>query len=165
MRLKKNDTLQAERKRIETPIGVLEIAADGGVVRSVRLVTAEAGEFIQENEKQTLLNTATRELKEYFEGKRDTFTFKMEPEGTPFQREIWNALLRIPFGETMTYGQIACATDRPNGARVVGMACNKNPIMIAIPCHRVVGADGSLTGYAAGTRVKQMLLDLERSAR
>jgi O-6-methylguanine DNA methyltransferase len=109
------------------------------------------------------LNRAAEELAEYFAGKRQDFTFAMRPAGTPFQKRVWNALLRIPYGETRSYSQIAQDIANPKGPRAVGMACNRNPIMIAVPCHRVVGADGSLTGYALGTGLKQVLLSHERT--
>jgi O-6-methylguanine DNA methyltransferase len=87
----------------------------------------------------------------------------MEPDGTDFQEAVWDALVKIPYGQTASYGQIAQAVGSPNGARAVGMACNRNPIMIAVPCHRVVGADGQLVGYALGMEMKQALLTLERT--
>jgi methylated-DNA-[protein]-cysteine S-methyltransferase len=85
----------------------------------------------------------------------------MEPDGTPFQKSVWDALLKIPYGKTASYGQIAMQVNNPKGARAVGMACNKNPIWIAVPCHRVIGANGALTGYALGMGMKQQLLTLE----
>jgi len=87
----------------------------------------------------------------------------MRPEGTPFQQRVWQALSRIPYGETRTYGEIALEVGTSRGARAVGGACNKNPIWIAVPCHRVLGSNGSLTGYAYGTGVKQQLLTLEKN--
>ena len=99
---------------------------------------------------------------EYFEGKRTSFTFPMQAKGTPFQQLVWETLLDIPYGETRTYGDIALQAGNPKGARAVGGACNKNPLWIAVPCHRVLGAGGSLTGYAYGTGMKQTLLALEQ---
>ncbi len=86
---------------------------------------------------------------------------KIIPEGTDFQRKVWAALCEIPYGQTRTYGQVACAVGSPKAARAVGMACNKNPVWITIPCHRVVGANGSLTGYAGGLEMKRQLLNFE----
>lgn len=86
----------------------------------------------------------------------------MKPAGTPFQLAVWNQLLQIPYGETRTYGQIAAAIGKPGAARAVGMACNRNPLWIAIPCHRVVGSNHALTGYAGGLDMKQALLTLEQ---
>ena len=85
----------------------------------------------------------------------------MDPHGTPFQKRVWDALRQIPWGQTRSYGQIAAAIGKPGAARAVGQACNKNPIWIAIACHRVLGADHSLTGYAGGTDIKRLLLELE----
>ena len=151
--------------RMESPIGVLIVSASDGAVSSIALARGDDRALPGHSDAEPVLNRATAELREYFDGKRDVFTFPMNPEGTKFQQSVWNALLQIPFGETRTYGQIASVAGSPKGARAVGMACNKNPIMIAVPCHRVVGADGSLTGYAGGTPIKQELLDLEKSGR
>jgi len=107
------------------------------------------------------LERAAGELTEYFAKKRRTFDLPLAPEGTKFQKKVWAALCAIPFGETRTYGQIAAALGNPKAARAVGMACNRNPIGIIVPCHRVVGADGALTGYAGGLPVKAALLRLE----
>lgn len=107
------------------------------------------------------LERAAEQLKEYFAGKRKVFDLPLEPEGTEFQKKVWAALCDVPYGETRTYGQIAAAVGCPKGARAVGMACNRNPIGIIVPCHRVVGADGSLTGYAGGLNTKAALLRLE----
>ena len=151
--------------RMESPIGALIVSASDGAVSSIALARGDDSSLPGHSDAEPVLNRAAAELREYFDGKRDVFTFPMNPEGTKFQQSVWNALLQIPFGETRTYGQIASVAGSPKGARAVGMACNKNPIMIAVPCHRVVGADGSLTGYAGGTPIKQELLDLEKSGR
>ena len=109
----------------------------------------------------SLSDLAARQIMEYLAGTRQTFSFPMEPRGTAFQQKVWQALLQIPCGETRTYTQIAAAIGNPAAARAVGQAVNKNPIWIAIPCHRVVGSNGSLTGYAGGLALKQKLLELE----
>ena len=152
----------AERVSLETPIGRLVVSAKDGSVCSIRLAREGEGATAQDGRTQPVLNLAARELNEYFAGERTAFTFPVGGEGTPFQKSVWLALLQIPFGETRTYGEIAAAVENPKGSRAVGMACNKNPIMIAVPCHRVVGAGGKLTGYAYGTDMKQTLLALER---
>lgn len=108
-----------------------------------------------------VLKQAAAQLQQYFAKERKTFDLPLEPQGTPFQRAVWAALLDIPYGRTQTYKDIAKAVGCPKGARAVGMACNKNPIGIIIPCHRVIGANGSLTGYAGGLELKQKLLLLE----
>ena len=147
---------------LNTPIGTLIVSAKGGAVCSIRLASAEEESIAPQNETNPVLRLAAQELKEYFAGERTAFTFPMDGEGTPFQKSVWLALLQIPFGETRTYGEIAAVVENPKGSRAVGMACNKNPIMIAVPCHRVVGAGGKLTGYAYGTGLKQTLLSLEK---
>ena len=112
-----------------------------------------------------LLAQGREELLEYFGGKRRTFDLPLKPQGTPFQQRVWAALREIPYGETRSYGQIAAQVGNPKAGRAVGMANNRNPIAIIVPCHRVIGANGSLTGYAGGLSVKQELLALERRTR
>jgi len=153
---------QKERIVIATPIGQIVIAAIENAVCFIGIVTPEEVGNVATNVSQPVLQQAAQELQEYFAGNRTDFTFPMHAEGTAFQKSVWNALLEIPFGKTKTYGEIAHAVDNPKGSRAVGMACNKNPIMIAVPCHRVLGAGGSLTGYAGGLSVKQALLELEQ---
>ena len=105
---------------------------------------------------------ARRQLEEYFAGQRQTFDLPLRPHGTDFQRRVWKVLLQIPCGQTETYGEIAKRIGNPNAARAVGQACNANPIPIFIPCHRVVGSNSRLTGFALGLDVKSALLELER---
>jgi len=153
---------QKERIVIATPIGQIVIAAIDNAVCSIGLARPEDERIVLASVSQPVLQQAAQELQEYFAGNRTEFAFPMHAEGTAFQKSVWNALLEIPFGETKTYGEIAHAVDNPKGSRAVGMACNKNPIMIAVPCHRVLGSSGSLTGYAGGLSVKQALLELEQ---
>jgi methylated-DNA-[protein]-cysteine S-methyltransferase len=101
------------------------------------------------------------QLQDYFAGKRQTFTLALEPHGTPFQREVWAALQTIPYGKTISYGQLAQQIGKPNSVRAVGAANGQNPLPIVVPCHRVIGSNGSLTGYAGGLAVKRFLLNLE----
>lgn len=108
-------------------------------------------------------DTAFLQLREYFSGRRRRFELPLCLTGTEFQKRVWKALLEIPYGQVRTYGEIARAIGRPNAARAVGAACSRNPLWIAVPCHRVIGADGSLTGYAGGTDMKEKLLELEKS--
>jgi methylated-DNA-[protein]-cysteine S-methyltransferase len=103
-----------------------------------------------------------RQLDEYFAGERTRFDLALAPEGSEFQRRVWRALGEIPYGDTVSYGELADGLGRPGGARAVGRANATNPIPIVIPCHRVIGADGSLTGFGGGLDVKQRLLTLER---
>ncbi|GAB6155869.1 methylated-DNA--[protein]-cysteine S-methyltransferase [Desulfosporosinus burensis] len=109
-------------------------------------------------------STVIRQLQEYVTGKRKEFSIPLHPMGTPFQLKVWEELLRIPYGETCTYGEIAARVGNPKGPRAVGMANNRNPIGIVVPCHRVIGKNGSLTGYAGGLDIKQWLLELEAVA-
>lgn len=108
-----------------------------------------------------LLGLTVRQLADYFDGKLREFSVPLAPAGTPFQRTVWNALLEIPFGVTTTYGDIARLIGRPSAVRAVGAANGANPIPIIIPCHRVIGRDGSLTGYGGGIATKRLLLGLE----
>lgn len=114
-----------------------------------------------ENSPTPLSDAVYEQLCAYLDGKRRTLDFPCRPAGTPFQQTVWQALREIPFGEVRTYGQIARHIGRPGASRAVGTACGKNPIWLAIPCHRCVGADGSLTGYAGGLAMKKALLSLE----
>ncbi len=147
--------------RVPSPVGTLVLVAKGNAITALRLAR-EQDEFLPTKAPEgSVLREAAKELEEYFAGNRKLFSFAMEPAGTSFQQRVWQALLRIPYGETRSYGEIALEVGVPNGARAVGGACNKNPIWIAVPCHRVVGASGALTGYAYGTGMKKKLLMLE----
>src|SRR6202030_2498256 len=112
-------------------------------------------------ESATAMRDCVRELEEYFAGKRREFSFPLDLRGTDFQRACWRALLAIPYGETRTYADIARAVGKPNAFRAVGMANNRNPIAIVVPCHRVIASDGTLCGYGGGLDVKRKLLELE----
>ncbi len=113
--------------------------------------------------KTPLLKEAVRQLDSYFNGELKEFSLPLAPEGTDFMKQVWAALCEIPYGKTATYGEVADKIGRPKAARSVGLANNRNPIPIIIPCHRVIGADGSLTGYAGGLDMKKRLLDLEKA--
>ncbi|MEX2375734.1 MAG: methylated-DNA--[protein]-cysteine S-methyltransferase [Dehalococcoidia bacterium] len=104
---------------------------------------------------------ATRQFRAYFAGERSEFDLPLAPNGTPFQRQVWNELARIPVGQTLSYGQVATAIGQPTASRAVGAANGQNPLIIVVPCHRVIGADGSLTGYGAGIERKRWLLNHE----
>lgn len=112
-----------------------------------------------------VIKEAFAQLSEYFSGKRKTFNLPLLLKGTDFQKQVWQALLKIPFGETRSYKQIAEAIGNPKAVRAVGMANNKNPLLIVVPCHRVIGANGKLVGYAVGLDKKEYLLRLEGSLR
>ncbi len=141
-----------------SPVGKLIVVADGGGITDLRFGHVPDGAV----ERTTpLLETAIRQLDEYFAGRRREFDLPLNPSGTEFQRRVWGELLKIPYGQTRTYGQIAAAAGNPRASRAVGMANNRNPIAVIVPCHRVVGADGTLTGYAGGLGNKETLLRLE----
>ena len=152
-------------KKIQSPVGELKlIASNRGLaailwendhpdrVRLDPLLIDHGNRHIAEAEKQ---------ISEYFLGHRQIFEIQMDPQGTEFQKQVWDALLKIPYGQTRTYGQIAQQINRPKAARAVGAANGKNPLSIVAPCHRVIGASGSLTGFAGGLKTKQFLLELE----
>ncbi|OOM71635.1 methylated-DNA--protein-cysteine methyltransferase [Clostridium puniceum] len=145
----------------ETKIGRLKIEENGEAITKIDFVKKEIEEDIEKKE-TLLLKEAIKQLNEYLEGKCNLFDLPLEPEGTEFQKKVWNALKEIPFGETKSYGEIAKIIGNEKASRAVGMANNKNPIMIVIPCHRVIGANGKLVGYAGGIEVKKMLLNLEK---
>ena len=110
------------------------------------------------------LAEVTRQLDEYFAGDRVAFDLALAPRGTPFLLEVWDQLCRIPYGETISYGELATRVDRPGAARAVGAANGQNPIAIIVPCHRVIGKDGGLTGFAGGYEAKRYLLEIERAS-
>jgi len=109
-----------------------------------------------------LLRRAKAQLEEYFQGERKTFDLPLCPQGTVFQQAVWSVMREIPFGETKSYSEIATALGNVNKARAVGGAANKNPLPLVIPCHRVIGSSGRLTGFSGGLNLKQLLLDLEK---
>ncbi|MBO3444738.1 methylated-DNA--[protein]-cysteine S-methyltransferase [Clostridium sp. CCUG 7971] len=109
-----------------------------------------------------LILKAANQLKDYLEGKRKSFDFSIEPEGTEFQKKVWKELQNTPYGETLSYKDIAEKIGNPKASRAIGMANNKNPILIIIPCHRIIGKNGKLVGYAAGLDMKKQLLEMEK---
>lgn len=143
-----------------SPIGILRIEeTDGGIsgiyAKEKRFFEEEKTEQYQET---VLIKKAYEELQEYFAGKRKEFDLPLHVEGTEFQKKVWEQLRQIPYGETRSYGEIAAAIGNPKASRAVGGACHKNGILIVIPCHRVIGADGSLTGFGGGMDMKETLL-------
>jgi methylated-DNA-[protein]-cysteine S-methyltransferase len=147
----------------ESPVGRLLLA--GGPAGLDRVVFAEGRQTVriapEWQEDAPRLAPVVCELEEYFAGKRERFDLPLAFEGTAFQREVWNALLTIPYGETVCYKQLAEQIGRPKAVRAVGAANGANPIPIIVPCHRVIGADGSLTGFGGGLPLKRRLLELE----
>jgi methylated-DNA-[protein]-cysteine S-methyltransferase len=146
----------------ESKIGRIKIEESGTAVTRLDFVSNDDKENIIEGSKTELLMEIVKQLDEYFDGTRKAFDLPIEPEGTEFQKKVWKALIEIPYGETKSYGQIAKIIGNDKAARAVGMANNKNPIAIIIPCHRVIGANGKLVGYAGGLELKEKLLELEK---
>jgi methylated-DNA-[protein]-cysteine S-methyltransferase len=148
---------------ITTPMGLLTVASTEKGIASIQFGNSIPRDAVASGESAN--RETALQLTEYFEGKRTRFELPLDVEGTPFQKAVWNELLRIPYGETRSYGDIARAIGRPGAARAVGMANHDNPVAVVIPCHRVVGRDGSLTGYAGGLHLKAQLLSIERQHR
>lgn len=142
------------------PLGEFGIADGPGGITHVFLREQNLCPGMEVGE-TALIRLAAAQLREYFAGARRGFDLPLAPAGTAFQRSVWAALREIPWGETRSYSEIAGAIDRPRACRAVGQANHRNPILILIPCHRVIGRDGSLTGYGAGIGMKQRLLELE----
>jgi len=142
--------------RIDTPIGPIEVSVnkDGAVIR----VTFAADDATTAGTTDEVCAVAVRQLDEYFSGERRSFALELEPEGSDFEKRVWEKLLLIPYGATTTYGEIARKLGDPRASRAVGLANARNPIAIIIPCHRVIGAAGNLTGYAGGMHRKRWLL-------
>jgi len=153
---------------IDSPVGPLTLVAQDGAIVGLymdlqrhRPDEDQFGEPDRRGRQAEPFQTAADQLDAYFAGRRTTFTISLEPQGTAFQKRVWAALQEIPYGETESYGQLAERIGSPGAARAVGLANGKNPIGIVIPCHRVVGSNGSLTGYGGGLDRKKQLLDLE----
>ena len=149
---------------LESPIGPLLLTSDGEALTGLYLTAHQGGPEIAADwlEAPGLFTDATVQLGQYFSGTRKIFDLTLQPQGTPFQREVWRALLQIPHGQTLSYGELAARLGKPNASRAVGLANGRNPLSIVVPCHRVIGADGSLTGYGGGMARKAWLLAHEQ---
>jgi methylated-DNA-[protein]-cysteine S-methyltransferase len=147
----------------KSPLGSILLVGHNGQLHSLTLPTQRPADWPlpQWTHSKTGYNDCVRQLDEYFEGKRQSFSLDLAPQGTPFQRRVWDTLLNIPYGETKSYRDIATVLGNAKAVRAVGGANGRNPIAIVIPCHRVIGANGQLTGYAGGLHYKRALLDLE----
>ena len=152
--------------RITSPIGVLTLTSNGSALTQLIIARDEdiATEAIP-TEMDPVLAAAREQLDAYFDMRLTTFDLPLAPRGTDFQRRVWDALKTIPFGETISYAELARRIDQPKAMRAVGAANGRNPLMIIVPCHRVIGADGSLTGFGGGIDRKRWLLDHETRAR
>jgi methylated-DNA-[protein]-cysteine S-methyltransferase len=144
---------------MESPVGRLLLVADEDALTGVRFVEAGASNGLPGG---GVLRNAAEQLKAYFAGELRDFDLALGPRGTPFQLSVWRALREIPYGKTISYGELARRIGNPKGSRAVGLANGSNPIAIVVPCHRVIGSNGKLTGYGGGLRNKEILLSIER---
>ena len=138
---------------LSTPIGLLEISAQAGLITNVHFTEAKHEVSVPDE-----LLPVANQLEDYFSAKTETFDFELSPAGTTFQKDVWKIVQEIPYGQTRSYGDIATQMGMEKGARAIGLAVGANPLLIVIPCHRVLGKSGKLTGYAGGMERKQWLL-------
>ncbi len=166
MKIRMTDDLAT--KRLPTPIGELRLVANQeGLLTVLFPIDAHELPVLEGTSRaRAHLSEASTALEEYFAGRRTSFEgLKLAPSGTEFQRQVWRALSRIPFGETVTYAGIARQIGRPSAVRAVGLANGQNPLPIIVPCHRVIGSNGALTGFAGGIPTKKWLLEFESTQR
>jgi methylated-DNA-[protein]-cysteine S-methyltransferase len=149
--------------RVDSPIGELMLVGDGRSLRGLYMQSGPRPTPVRPEWTESAAPFAgvTAQLAEYFEGRRTSFDVALTLAGSPFERRVWALLQEIPYGETASYGELARRVGQPQAARAVGVANGRNPVAVIVPCHRVIGADGSLTGYGGGLERKQLLLDLE----
>jgi methylated-DNA-[protein]-cysteine S-methyltransferase len=164
--IKKEDAkLNHTYKKMESPVGCLTLIASAKGLSAVLWSNDPNGRVkvsaTVEDKTHPILLKAEQQLKEYFSGKRKIFSIEMDAIGTTFQKNVWRALATIPFGRTQSYAQIAQLIKKPKASRAVGAANGKNPLSIIIPCHRVIGSNGKLTGFAGGLKIKEQLLKFE----
>ncbi|CAB4636581.1 MAG: methylated-DNA--[protein]-cysteine S-methyltransferase [Actinobacteria bacterium] len=161
------ETVIFSRGTLQAPFGLLTVVASH---RGVRYITFEEDAHpksyvdmdVRDDSEHPVVASALMQLREYLAGDRTSFDLPLDLQGTEFQVDAWNALAKIPFGSTVSYAQQAASIGRPKATRAIGSANGRNPVVIVLPCHRVVGADGSLTGFGGGLHVKSWLLDLEK---
>ncbi|RLQ22204.1 methylated-DNA--[protein]-cysteine S-methyltransferase [Seongchinamella sediminis] len=146
---------------LDSPVGRLRLVSDGQHLTAIEWQNLQPAEPAGEERRDPVLAACARQLGEYFAGERRNFDLPLSAAGTAFQRSVWAALATIPYGELRSYRDIACALDKPKAVRAVGAANGRNPLPIVVPCHRVIGSDGSLTGFAGGLEAKKILLRLE----
>jgi methylated-DNA-[protein]-cysteine S-methyltransferase len=159
-----NDTLLSTR--ISSPIGLLTLTSNGSALTQLSLPRGDDTERDDvPADADPILSAAREQLEAYFDMRLRQFDLPLEPKGTDFQRRVWDSLRAIPYGETISYAELARRIDNPKAVRAVGAANGRNPLMIIVPCHRVIGADGSLTGFGGGIDRKRWLLDHEARAR
>lgn len=145
--------------QLSTPLGLLEITASAQAIQSILFVESSTAPLQSDSEP---LTRCQQQLCEYFSGSRQHFDLPLAPAGTVFQQQVWQSLCHVPYGMTASYSQIAKQLQNPKAVRAIGAANGKNPLTIVVPCHRIIGADGSLTGYAAGLERKKWLLQHEQ---
>ncbi|HET6919856.1 MAG TPA: methylated-DNA--[protein]-cysteine S-methyltransferase [Jiangellaceae bacterium] len=149
---------------VDSPLGPLLLTADDEGITGLHMdgeahgPSQPSADWVEDGSR---FEAARHQLQEYFAGDRTEFDLPLRPTGTPFQQEVWSALQSIPYGEVRSYGEIAAQIGRPGASRAVGLANGSNPIAVIVPCHRVIGSSGSLTGYGGGLHRKRLLLDLE----
>jgi methylated-DNA-[protein]-cysteine S-methyltransferase len=149
---------------IDSPVGPLLLTSEDGALTRLHFTSgpkAATAPHPDWRHDRSALKAPTEQLKEYFAGERHAFELELAPHGTEFELRVWQALREIPYGATASYGEIAARIGSPTGARAVGLANGRNPIAVIVPCHRVIGADGSLTGFGGGLPCKRYLLDME----
>jgi len=149
---------------MDSPFGRIRVVCDDDALVAIQLHSDRVQPDPEWQFAEDLDCEATRQLRDYFEGKRREFTMVLRMEGTPFQKKVWQALEEIPYGTTVAYSDIAKKIGKPNAVRAVGTANGQNPIPIVVPCHRVIGRDGKLRGYGGGIDLKQQLLEFEGAA-
>lgn len=168
--MKNNKSTEANaRHTFDTPIGVLHIVATPKGVAQIDFVSAKRGRgrsaratsTVAAKQARAHIAHAIRQIREYFGGRRKDFDLPLDLHGTPNQQMVWQGLLEIPFGKTLSYGELAGHIGSPRGARAVGTACGRNPVPVIVPCHRVIGSTGGLHGYGGGLWRKKLLLELE----
>jgi methylated-DNA-[protein]-cysteine S-methyltransferase len=152
-------------RRFDSPLGSITLAGEDGLLHHLRMDDQTHAPVGQDGwvPGPDAFGDAVEQLQAYFAGELTTFDVALRLDGTPFQQQVWAALQEIPYGETWSYGELAEHIGRPGASRAVGLANGRNPIGVIVPCHRVIGADGSLTGYGGGLDRKRLLLDLEQA--
>ena len=144
-----------------SPVGILEIKSDNQAITEVRLLNNNP--VLRHTSENPIIEKVCHQLNEYFAGKRKKFDLPLSPKGTVFQQAVWKQLQEIPYGKTISYSQLAKSINNPKACRAVGSANGKNPVIIIIPCHRVIASNGGLGGYACGLDIKKQLLELEKN--
>jgi len=153
-----------EQTIIDSPVGPLRLESDGEALTRIAFVEGGTKDSGREPPRVGVLAEAARQLRAYFAKERRDFDLPLRPAGTELQRATWRALATIPYGQTISYAELARRIDRPRAVRAVGAANGRNPLPIVLPCHRVIGSDGTLTGYGGGLPLKRWLLDLEQAS-